>query len=59
MRTAPPEMRWTLDQVHALPEDGNRHERVHGELWVTPGPAEQHDDIVFAKYESIRPFESC
>jgi Uma2 family endonuclease len=38
--------RWTLEEVHALPEDGNKYELFHGELWVTPGPTEQHNEIV-------------
>jgi Uma2 family endonuclease len=46
MHTAPHRKRWTLEEVHALPEDGNKHELVYGALWVTPGPTEQHNDIV-------------
>jgi Uma2 family endonuclease len=46
MHTAPPGKHWTLEEVHALPEDGNKYELVYGELWVTPGPTEQHNDIV-------------
>lgn len=46
MSTAPPTKYWTLEEVHALPEDGNKYEFVYGELWVTPGPTEQHNDIV-------------
>jgi Uma2 family endonuclease len=46
MHTVPQEKRWTLEEVHALPEDGNKYELVYGELWVTPGPSEQHNDII-------------
>jgi len=33
---------WTADMVRALPEDGNRHELVYGELLVTPAPRLWH-----------------
>jgi Uma2 family endonuclease len=29
---------WTLDELHALPDDGNKYELVHGVLLVTPAP---------------------
>jgi Uma2 family endonuclease len=46
MQTAPSKKRWTLDEVHALPEDGNKYELVHGELWVTPAPTNRHETIL-------------
>lgn len=46
MHMASQSRRWTLEEVHALPEDGNKYELVDGELWVTPGPTEEHNDIV-------------
>lgn len=36
---------WTLAELDALPEDGNRYELVYGELLVTPGPGPSHEDI--------------
>lgn len=36
-------MYWTADMVRALPDDGNRHEVVHGELLVTPAPGPWHE----------------
>ena len=27
---------WTVEMVHALPDDGNRYEVIDGELFVTP-----------------------
>ncbi len=33
---------WTLEMVHALPDDGNRYELIDGELFVTPGPSVSH-----------------
>ena len=46
MHTAPQRRRWTLEEVHALPEDGNRYELVHGELWVAPAPSDRHETIL-------------
>ncbi len=37
---------WTVDDVHALPDDGNRYEVIDGELLVTPAPSLEHQDIV-------------
>ena len=37
---------WTLAEVHRLPDDGNRYELVHGELFVTPAPSYAHQAIV-------------
>lgn len=34
--------RWTLEEVHSLPDDGNRYELVRGELFVTP-PLDPHE----------------
>lgn len=33
---------WTLEMVHALPDDGNRYELIDGELFVTPAPTGLH-----------------
>jgi Uma2 family endonuclease len=38
---------WTVDMVHALPDDGNRHEIIDGELFVTPAPSYDHQDTAF------------
>ena len=37
---------WTREMVLALPEDGNRHELLDGELLVTPAPSPRHQDAV-------------
>jgi Uma2 family endonuclease len=37
---------WTLDEVHRLPDDGNRYELVRGELFVTPPPSVGHEGLV-------------
>lgn len=38
-------VRWTRDQVLALPSDGNRYELFDGELVVTPSPAARHQMV--------------
>jgi Uma2 family endonuclease len=37
---------WTLDDVRALPDDGNRYELIDGELFVTPAPSFMHQHAV-------------
>ena len=37
---------WTVADVHALPDDGNRYEVIDGELFVTPAPAWKHQAAV-------------
>ncbi|MEO5813756.1 MAG: Uma2 family endonuclease, partial [Gemmatimonadaceae bacterium] len=37
--------RWTLAEVHSLPDDGNKYELVRGELFVTPPPFPEHETI--------------
>jgi hypothetical protein len=36
---------WTVEMLDALPNDGQRYEVIDGELFVTPGPVEFHQDI--------------
>ena len=38
--------RYTVDDVLAFPDDGNRYELVDGELLVTPAPAPRHQKVV-------------
>jgi len=33
---------WTVARLHALPDDGNRHEIIDGVLHVTPSPTSGH-----------------
>ncbi len=48
--------RYTVDEVLAFPEDGNRYELAHGELLVTPGPMPRHQllsarlELTLARY---------
>lgn len=37
---------YTAAMVRALPEDGNRYETVHGELFVTPAPRADHQYVI-------------
>ena len=37
---------WTAEMVRQLPDDGRRHEVVHGELLVTPAPRFDHQLLV-------------
>ena len=37
---------WTLEEVHSLPDDGNKYELVRGELFVTPPPTDEHETIL-------------
>ena len=41
---------WTVDMLDALPDDGRRYEVIDGELFVTPGPGEFHQDIAGALF---------
>ena len=36
---------WTLEELHRLPDDGNRYELVRGTLFVTPAPSNPHEAI--------------
>lgn len=41
---------WTVEMVHALPEDGNRYEIIDGELFVNPAPRFLHQYAVGALF---------
>ena len=38
--------RYTVDEVLAFPDDGNRYELVDGELLVTPAPSMPHQLVL-------------
>ena len=44
--------RWTLEELHSLPDDGNKYELIDGELFVTPAPAPIHE-LVLARLHRI------
>ena len=46
MHMATATKRWTLEELHSLPDDGNKYELVRGELFVTPPPTVDHETIL-------------
>ncbi len=48
MGMAATQTHWTVDMVRALPDDGQRHEIIDGELFVTPSPSYDHQEAAFA-----------
>lgn len=49
-----PRTGWTLEMVHALPDDGNRYELIDGELLVSPAPSLLHQRVVFELNDLLR-----
>jgi Uma2 family endonuclease len=47
---------WTLDELHRLPDDGNKYELVRGELFVTPPPSDDHETILARISRVLEPF---
>ena len=47
---------WTVEMVRALPNDGNRHEVIDGELFVTPAPSWTHQRAVSELYLLLMPY---
>lgn len=47
---------WIVEEVNALPDDGNRYEVIDGELFVTPAPSEMHQDAVGELYLQLRAY---
>jgi Uma2 family endonuclease len=47
---------WTLEQLHRLPDDGNKYELVRGELFVTPAPSEAHEEILVRLHALLAPY---
>jgi Uma2 family endonuclease len=41
-----PTTEWTLEMLHAIPDDGKRYELVDGELLVSPSPSMPHQRVV-------------
>ena len=56
MQMATQTKRWTLDEIHSLPDDGNKYELVGGELFVTPPPSNEHETILAAITPLLDPF---
>ena len=47
---------WTLEEVHSLPDDGNKYELVRGELFVTPPPTDPHETIAARLSRLLDPY---
>lgn len=47
---------WTLEELHSLPDDGNKYELLHGELFVTPAPTLDHETIIARLNALLVPF---
>ena len=56
MHMATTSKRWTLDELHSLPDDGNKYELVHGELLVTPPPTDDHETILARLSRLLEPY---
>mgnify|MGYP001160580356 CR=1 FL=1 len=46
----------TVEQVLAMPDDGQRHELVYGELLVSPGPNLRHQWVVGSLFAQLREY---
>jgi Uma2 family endonuclease len=51
-----PTTEWTLDMLHALPDDGKRYELVDGELLVSPSPTPAHQRVSFELAQTLAPY---
>ena len=47
---------WTLDQMHRLPDDGNKYELIDGELFVTPAPSPAHEMLAVRLREILEQY---
>jgi len=56
MHMAAQTKKWTLEEVHSLPDDGNKYELVRGELFVTPPPTPDHETIAAKLARFLDPF---
>ena len=47
---------WTVDLLDALPDSSERFELIDGELYVTPSPGLQHQDVVLLLASLLREY---
>ena len=48
--------KWTLRELHRLPDDGNKYELVRGELFVTPAPSQEHEELAAVLGRILGPY---
>ncbi len=48
--------RWTLEELHSLPDDGNKYELVRGQLFVTPPPNLEHETVLARLSRLLEPY---
>ena len=56
MHMATQAKRWTVAELHRLPDDGNKYELVRGDLFVTPAPSVRHETILVRLTKVLAPF---
>src|SRR6266550_3581132 len=56
MHMATATKRWTLEELHSLPDDGNKYELVRGELFVTPPPTPGHETTASRLARILEPY---
>lgn len=47
---------WTVEDLDRFPDDGNRYEVLHGELFVTPPPEPDHETVIARLIRLLVPF---
>ncbi len=47
---------WTIEKLHALPDDGNRYEIIDGVLYVTPAPRPIHQWALHVLLDLVQPY---
>lgn len=48
--------KWTLEEIHSLPDDGNKYELVRGVLFVTPPSTDFHETIAAKLARILDPY---
>ena len=56
MHMAASTKQWTLEELHNLPDDGNKYELIDGELYVTPPPNPEHETILARLTRILEPY---
>ena len=56
MAMSMPAKAWTLEELHRLPDDGNKYEVIRGELFVTPPPGYPHQEVASRLNKLLVPY---